>query len=771
MSDDRADTARRKWHPALPPPVSVPWLVCAGLCWLVASLADAGPVLVVVAAAVSVSALAVGYPWVALATAAVAVSATLSVADVDPLEPGVVAIEGTMVSSVISGSYGPWAMMDSEDGPVLLNLDTDYELGRGDRIRVEGTSTGRPGVARGQQHRGAVRVRELEMLEPASSPLLAAGSVVRDRVIERSPPTSPGRALLTGFMIGDTSGLDPVDMAAMRRAGLAHFTAVSGRNVALFLGLLFLAAGPLGFDPRRRAVVGLIGLPIYAAATAFTPSVLRASVMAGVALAGRLFGIVLETWQLLALAVVLLMIADTSFTSSVGLQLSVAGTAGVLMGARWPLRHGLARRALAVSLGAQVAVTPLLLLHFGEVPLASPLANLLAAPLVAAATLVGAVGVAGPQFLVGVAAWLCELVLTLARSVAAWPQLHLTGVVVAGIAGVLAVRFRRLRGVVAAAGACVLVFALALPLTRLPGTGAMVFDVGQGDAILLVGGDNRFALFDAGPDPVLTHDKLTRHGVGSLDLVVLSHVHADHIAGLLGVVGRIPVGRVWAAFDPHETASSRAVLSTLAEHGVPVETPPFGETYELGELRLEVLAPIRRYASTNDQSIVVMVHGPEARMLLTGDIEAAAQTDLTGVNADILQVPHHGSATSDLDWLSQVGADLAFVSLGADNRLGHPADGVVDTLEATGATVLRTDLHGDIRVDLDGRSSLVSVRLGEALGKDPKQYQGNAWLGLQQFCEIIPSDSQTLNLGYGMYPGGASLVGEDRKLPEGVSGA
>lgn len=699
----QGDEPRRRWHPALPPPVSVPWLICAGLCWLIASLAGTGPVLVVVAAAVGVSALTLRFPWVALATVAVAVSATLAAAEAEPLEPGVVTVEGTVTSDVISGPYGPWAMMATDEGPVLLDLDARHEPGRGDRILVEGTTSGRPGVARGQPHRGAVKVHELEVLAVGSSPLLVAGSVVRERVIERSPPTTPGRALLTGFMIGDTSGLDPVDMAAMRKAGLAHFTAVSGRNVALFLGLLFLAVGPLGFDPRRRAVVGLIGLPIYAAATAFTPSVLRASVMAGIALAGRLLGIVLETWQLLALAVVLLMVADPSFTSSVGLQLSAAGTAGVLIGARWPLRHGLVRRALAVSLGAQIAVSPLLLLHFGEVPIVSPLANLLAAPLVAGATLVGAVGVAGPDLLVGVAAWLCELVLVLARSVSGWPQLQVAGVVVAAVAGVAAARMRPLRGFVILAGACFLVVALAFPMTRLPTTGAMVFDVGQGDAILLVGGDNRFALFDAGPDPTRLHDKLTRYGVGSLELVMLSHVHADHIVGLLGVVGRIPIGAVWAAFEPHETASSRGVLSALTEHGIPVVTPRVGETYQLGELHLRVLGPARRYASANDQSIVVMVHGPVRRMLLTGDVEAVAQADLIGITADVLQVPHHGSATSDPEWLAQVGADLAVISLGADNTMGHPADVVIETLEATGVTILRTDFDGDLKVALDGR--------------------------------------------------------------------
>ena len=107
---------------------------------------------------------------------------------------------------------------------------------------------------------------------------------MRDRVIDRLRPLEGGRGLLAGFMVGDTSGVDEVDQSAMRRAGLSHFTAVSGSNVAIFLGLLYLVVGPIGIGPKRRAVLGLLGLPVFAAATRFEPSVLRASAMAGLVL-------------------------------------------------------------------------------------------------------------------------------------------------------------------------------------------------------------------------------------------------------------------------------------------------------------------------------------------------------------------------------------------------------------------------------------------------------------------------------------------------------
>ena len=683
----------------MPPAASVPWIACAAVCWLLASLATAGWWALVITGALAVAIFRLGYPWIAIAIIAVSASTSLGAAWHEPLQPGRVTLVGTMATEVVEGRFGPWALLSGAEGAVLLDFPGEVNLDRGDLIRVVGMTSGGAGTTRGGAHRGVIRVDQVEVLTSSTSPIVKAGGILRTRVNDRLRPLTPGRALLAGFLIGDTSGLDEIDVAAMRRVGLSHFTAVSGSNVALFLALVFFAAGPLGLGPKRRAVVGLIGLPIYAAATAFEPSVLRASLMAGIALGGRLVGIVFEAWQLLSLAVVVLLISDPGLTSSVGLQLSVAATMGVLLGARWPVGEGLALRALAVTLGAQVAVAPLLLFHFGLVPLVSPLVNLIAAPLVAAATLVGAVGVVGSSPLIEVGAWLADLVLMLAHLVAGWPQLGILGVLGAGGMSLLFLRYRRLRGILALVAAGLVLIAMVGPSRGLPGVGAVVLDIGQGDSILLVGGGGRFALIDGGPDPVLLIERLSQYGIRMLDLVVLTHVHADHAAGLAAVVGRIPIGRVWAAPEPHETPASIELLTLLAEHGVTVETPEVGQTWMLGQLELTVLGPLRRYASANDQSVVLVVGGPGRAMLLVGDVERIAQKEIDGVTAEVLKVPHHGSATSDPGWLSNVGADLAVISVGA-NDFGHPEAWVIEVLEQSGAEVVRTDLQGDIVVPL-----------------------------------------------------------------------
>ncbi|MFO7298864.1 MAG: ComEC/Rec2 family competence protein [Actinomycetes bacterium] len=640
------------------------------------------------------------WPWLAMATTAWVLALVFgSPAAPEPLPAGRVEAEAVLLTDTIHGRHGPYALAVTEGTVVLLDLEETVPLSVGEVVRVEGVASGRAGRARGIWHASAVRVTALERLAPPSAPHLVVGNSIRDRVMERLEPLDDRRGLLAGFLIGDTTGLDPADEEAMRLAGLSHFVAVSGSNVAMFLAILYLVAGPLAIGPRSRALVGLIGLPVYAAVTRFEPSVMRASVMAGLALAGKLAGIALDAWQLLSLAVVALLVVEPSLASSVGFQLSVAATAGVLVGGRWPTAGGPVARALLVTVGAQAAVAPLLVAHFGTVPVLSPLINLVAAPIVSAATITAAAGVAGVPWLVDVAAGLAGLVLDLARGASAWPQAGARQAAALLGAALVWARFRPARAPMAA-GAAVLVVAMALGGGgRLPPAGAVVLDVGQGDAILLHGGDGRFALVDGGPDPVVLDRKLRDHGVSHLDLVVATHAHADHVAGLTRVVGGWMVGELWAAFPPHRTDESEALLAAASEAGVPVREPAVGEVYRLGALDLEVLGPRRRYKSPNDQSIVLLVRGPAGSMLLTGDVEAVAQAELAGVAADVLKVPHHGGGTSDPGWLASTGARLAVIPVGP-NGFGHPVPWVIETLEGAGAEVMRTDRDGDVVVDL-----------------------------------------------------------------------
>jgi competence protein ComEC len=622
--------------------------------------------------------------------------ASLQATPMQSVPLGPVERAGVLAGDVVDGRHGPYVLFDDGSGPLLVDLPEGAIGLRGQRVVVEGTVVGGPADVAGDRHRGVIDASRFEVVAQPRSPVLLMGNAVRRRVIDRLSPLEGGRALLAGFLVGDTSGVDEMDQSAMRRSGLSHYTAVSGSNVAIFLGLLFVAAGPLGIGPRRRAIVGLLGLPVFAAATGFEPSVLRASAMAALVLGGRLAGIALETWQVVSAAVIGLLAFDPGLATDPGFQLSVAATAGVIVGSRFPVPKGRLARALAVGVGAQLAVAPLLIIHFGQVPLLSPLANLVAAPIVAAATVFGVIGVVGLDPALNVAGALAAAVLAMARVASGWPQIAWGGLAVALVTLVLVMRRPAARPITALVTSLLVAWLMVGPVRALPDVGVVVLDVGQGDAILLNGGSGRFALVDGGPDPGTLAENLAEYRVRRLELVVLTHAHADHAAGLAGLPGRVHVEMMWS--DPDDDEHSDLTRS-YEEAGIEIVAPSVGDVYSLGDLRLTVLGPQRKYESVNDESIVLMVEGPARSMLLSGDIETHAQSDIGHAEADVLKVPHHGGGTSDRLWLEGVGADQAVISVGP-NDFGHPVGWVIDVLQSSGADVVRTDQVGDVAVPL-----------------------------------------------------------------------
>jgi len=589
----------------------------------------------------------------------------------------------------------------SWDGPVvLLGFDTSPALQVGDVVVATGEMSAHPGRLRGRPVAGRLRVRRWRRAGTAAGPFLTLGNLVRGRVAEvLATAEDPSQALLSGFLVGDVSDLPPHDVEALRRSGLTHLVAVSGSNVALFLTMWWVVTFPLATRPRPRAVLGILGLAVFAAATRWEPSVLRASVMAGLVLVGPVLGVALDAWTALGGAVALLLVASPELGGSVGFQLSVAATAGILLGAGGFAGHRprLLWSALGAAVAAQVAVVPVLLWHFGTVPLLSPVANLLAAPLVTVATATATVAVAtGVPLLVSLARLPAAGVLLVARTAADWPQLSRSGVA-AVAAGALLSRHRRLRPLVAVVVAVVLVGGLVARPGPPDRPTAIFLDVGQGDAVLLRDPGGATVLVDGGRDPVRLVGALRRYGVRRIDLLVATHGDLDHVGGLAGILAAVPVGRLWYPDHPDLGPVLGELVEEAGLRGVLAERPRPGRTVTLGGFHIEVLGPRRRYRKQNDGSVVLLVAAGERTLLLAGDVEAVAQRELPPLHPDVLLVPHHGSRTSDLGWLARTAGDVAVVSVGP-NEYGHPAPEVLAVLAAAGATIHVTWNEGDVAI-------------------------------------------------------------------------
>lgn len=594
-------------------------------------------------------------------------------------------------------------------GPHLLGeWDSKPELVQaGVWLSITGRAWARPRRVLTHQVAGSLQV-EVFQVSPPTEPWLRWGNQIRTTVLERLPPErGPATALLRGFLIGDTTGLPLFDQQSLRRAGLSHYVAVSGSNVALFLGVLFVALFPLVRSNIIRALVGIAALVLLVVITRWEASVLRASVMAAMLLISRALVLTFSGWSVLGAAVLGLLVVAPSLAGSVGFQLSVAATVGVMMGysAFAQRRPFIFWKLLGATLGAQVMVSPLLLFWFGQIPLLSPLANLIAAPLVSVATLLGLIGVSLGGFpfqLLSLPLWIAELlagwVIKLARVAGTWPQLATGEALLVALLLVFAVWVIRRRWwwTLAPVGAgCGVWLFFSLFGVGVDRPAVVFLDVGQGDAALVLGAEAT-VLVDGGPSPGRLAKKLSDYRVRSIDLLVVSHPHADHVEGLAALSGSVEVGQVWFDSDPHTTPAWERTKVMLAGDGVEIASPELG-SYRLGDLFLQVLGPQRSYASVNDQSLVFRLTVGELSVLFSGDVETFAQADLSPLPVDVLKVPHQGAATSDLDWLSRVGSQLAVISVGP-NRYGHPSQEVVYTLTQSGSQVLRTDEAGDVIV-------------------------------------------------------------------------
>lgn len=612
----------------------------------------------------------------------------------EPLAAGEVTIEGR-IDVDLRARWGWSGLVSTEAGTVLVRAEGAPDASR---IRVDGVSDGLSERILG---RWTVATVDADDVRPADSGAVhdrVAGRLSERILGEIRPDSSTGRGLLVGFLIGDTTGVSHVVVDEMRRAGLSHLVAVSGSNVALFLIGLVVVTAPLAVRPLGRLFVVLNGLLVFGALTRWEPSVLRAAAMAGLVGIGRYAGIPLEPITALAVVSGVSVLVAPGLADSVGFQLSVLATAGLIVGARLQPEGGRVMSLFGATLAAQAAVAPVLVAVFGSVPLLSPLANLVAIPLVTVATALAGIGAAvGVDWVISLAELLAEGFVLVARVAAPWPQLDAMGFALVVGAGLAWWRLHRLRA------AIVVVTAAALAIWMLPAagprTGLVVLDVGQGDAVV-VRLDGFTVLVDGGPDPVRLAAGLARYGMDRIDLAIATHVHEDHVAGLAGVMERVPISRIWAAFEPHETSASRRLIDEAAEHGVPIERPELGDRIEIAGHTIDVVGPRRRYAGPNDQSIVLVVEIGTNRILLSGDIETVAQSELRVADVDVLKVPHQGAGTSDPEWLAAHAGALAIVSVGP-NTFGHPTGWVLDALHAAGATVVRTDLSGDVILEFE----------------------------------------------------------------------
>ncbi|QTD98476.1 ComEC/Rec2 family competence protein [Streptomyces cyanogenus] len=647
------------------------------------------------------------------------------------------------------------------------------------RLRVAGRLA--PALTGGDRTAAVLRVRgrpEPRIVAGPSGPQRLAGRLRAG--LREATEDLPGdaRALLPGLVVGDTSRITPELDHAFMETDLAHTLAVSGSNLTVLLALLI---GPPGLAQRveRRGLAPRLGLSLRATALlagALTlgfvivcrpdPSVLRAAACGAVALLALATGRRRSLIPALATTVLLLVLYDPWLARSYGFLLSVLATGALLVIAPgWS--EALRRRrvpprlaeALAAAAAAQAVCAPVVAVLSARVSLVAVPCNLLAEMAVAPATVLGFAALAtapvtipAAKALAWCASWPAGWIAGVARAGAAlpgagvdWPASWPGALALAAVTVAVVLAGRRLLRHPAWCGLLgvllVLLVTRPAPLTRVitgwppPGWRFAMCDVGQGDATVLAAGAGAAVVVDAGPDPVLVDHCLRRLGITRVPLLVLTHFHADHVAGLPGVLRGRSVAAIETTGFAEPAEQAEFVRREAAERHIPITVAVAGEERRTGPLTWRVLWPPQRSTQPrsvspqgtrlpsgttvpparpgalyepedpNDASVALLVRTGGLRLLLLGDLEPPAQrvllrspaaADLAGV--DVLKVAHHGSAYQDPELIHLAAPRVALVSAGAGNPYGHPAPATMAALRAGGATVLSTDRDGALAV-------------------------------------------------------------------------
>jgi competence protein ComEC len=582
-------------------------------------------------------------------------------------------------------------------------------------------------------------------------------------------------AIVRAILLGDRAGLDDETEERLRDAGTYHVIAISGGNIAVLASAMLLGAGIAGLRPGIAHPAAAAMLAGYAFLVGGGASVVRATLMADLYLLARAVDHRAKPLNAVGASAGLTCAIDPLAVCDAGAWLTYGATVSILAGAppllarlrSAPLAIRVPAGLLAASVSAELGLFPVSALAFSRVTAAGLVLNFAAVPLMSAVQAGGILLLAADVLVPGaapavarvthVAAW--SLVES-ARGVelAPWSVVRVpapcAGVVAAYYAAWLA-WFALLRLAAAspaarraarlargAAGLALvvcgawIVFTPHLRFARTDALEAAFIDVGQGtstlvrfpsgDALLVDAGGGGGGRFDIGRRVVAP--AIWAAGVRRLTHLVVTHADADHVGGAAVLVADFRPREVWEGVPVPPEPLLQHLRSAAARAGAAWRTVQRGDRIRFGDAEVVAYHPPRpeweRQRVRNDDSVVVEVRFGDVSLLLTGDVERAAEAELARLvepaGVRVMLAPHHGSATSSTRPLIDAAAPaLAVVSAGRGNRYGHPHAAALDRYRAAGARVLRTDLDGAIALRTDGRTVEVRTFSGLSLTLRP----------------------------------------------------
>lgn len=542
------------------------------------------------------------------------------------------------------------------------------------------------------------------------------------------------QAFARALLLGDTTKLSYRLDTAFQVSGIRHVVAVSGLHVSILFSLVYMMAG------KRRFLTAILGIPAliaFAAVAGFSPSVVRACIMQSLVILALLLKKEYDPPTALAVAVLILLTSNPLTVTSVSFQLSVGCMIGIFLFCKkihdYILRGNLGKLAkkkgitgmvirwftasVSVTLSSMSLTAPLCAAYFGMVSLIGVLTNMLTLWVISLvfygimlACTVGAIWTAGGCILAAVISWPMRFIQETALLLAEFPlsAVYLESDYIAVwlvfcyvLFGLFLLRKKKQPLLLTACILMGLVPALALSWLEPRQYCATVIDVGQGQSVLLRSKDKTYLVDCGGDSADVSADKtaslLLSRGIFHLDGVIVTHYDADHVNGVENLLVRIPADRLYLPDAPDEK-SFRESLEQLPDISVQW-------VREITALETEggmcTIFPGEKGKAGNQSSLSILFQRENCDILITGDRTHKGERDLMQQvelpELELLVAGHHGSNDStSLSLIAATRPASVAISVGENNRFGHPNPETLDILQLYGCEIYRTDTQGTI---------------------------------------------------------------------------
>lgn len=584
----------------------------------------------------------------------------------------------------------------------------------------------------------AYPVGNVEFDEVQDIPWQYLPAVWRQKLLERIKDifSDDSSAFSSALLLGDRTGIDYELDTAFKVSGISHVIAVSGLHVSILFGLVYTLTS------KRRVLSCVVGIPIlilFAAIVGFTPSITRACLMQALMLIALMLDKEYDPPTALAFAVLTMLVWNPMTVLSVSFQLSVGCMLGIFLfaerirtwmvsphflnvgkgkGALTKLKNALAT-SVSVSLSATVVTTPLVAYYFGCVSLVGVLTNLITMwvisfvfygiilCLLVSLVSMGLAGIIGWTvsipigFVLETAKFLSKLPMAAVYTISPYVVAWLIGAYVMLVIFLLEKKKKPLLLLNCVAICLLLSQFFAWMEPKQDDLRVTVLDVGQGQSILLQS-DNKNFLVDCGGSYAedaadVAAETLLSQGISRLDGLIVTHFDEDHTGGIEYLLSRIRTDRLIIPDIDDDEGIGEAL--TRAADGA-VQYVKEDQVYSFGAAQITVIAPFSK-ESDNENSICVLFQRENCDILITGDRGYMGELMLLQKHAlpklELLIAGHHGSAYSTNEMLlSATTPETVIISVGEDNRYGHPSEKVLSRLEKYGCRVYRTDESGTI---------------------------------------------------------------------------